>query len=85
MGTWLRPGVREGGADMRIWKLRGTCPDGTTCPTIYATGGGTRLVRGWKVTDPSILSQLGLPPDEDVVEVPAELLGAEGEEPECST
>ncbi len=70
---------------MRIWKLRGSCPDGNTCPTVYATERGTRLVQGWKVTDPAVLSQLGVPPGEEVVEVPAELLGEEGEEPGCST
>jgi hypothetical protein len=70
---------------MRISKLRSTCPDGNTCPTIYKTDRGTRLVQGWKVTDPSILSQLGVPPGEEVVEVPAELFGEEGEEPGCST
>lgn len=67
---------------MRIWKLRGSCPDGDTCPTVYATERGTRVVQGWRVTDPDVLSQLRVPPGEEVVEVPAGLLG---EELECST
>jgi hypothetical protein len=67
---------------MRIWRLRGTCPDGNTCPTIYGNDRGTRFVQGRRVTDPDVLSQLRVAPGEEVVEVPAELLG---EEPECST
>ena len=68
---------------MRIWKLRGgDCPDGTTCPALYGTERGTRLVQGWEVTDPDLLAQLHVPAGEAIVEVPAELLG---EASECST
>jgi len=55
---------------MKITKLRG-CPDGRTCPGVYATDRGTLLIQGAIVTDPEALD--GVPPGETVVEVPRSL------------
>jgi hypothetical protein len=67
----------------RLKKIRGECPDGRSCPAVYAgaPGGPLRIV-GKKVTDPDVLAQMGIGDDETVVEVPAELLpevGASGD------
>jgi hypothetical protein len=51
----------------------GLCPDGDTCPTLWRTDRGTFIVQGVQVTDPEMLSQLGLPEDEIAVEVPETL------------
>jgi len=50
------------------------CPDGDTCPTLWATDTRKRLVSGRPVTDPDVLRQLNLPDGEIAVEVPEELL-----------
>lgn len=41
---------------MRLTRLRGTCPDTETCPTLYRTDRGTAVVQGYLVTDPKLLS-----------------------------
>ncbi len=51
----------------------GSCPDGDTCPTLWRTDTGTRIVQGAPVTDPEVLRQLNLPPGEIAVEVPGTL------------
>lgn len=43
-------------------------------PTLYATGQGTYLIQGWKVTDPEILAKLDVPESETVVEIYARLV-----------
>jgi len=43
-------------------------------PTLYATGQGTYLIQGWKVTDPEILAKLDVPESETVVEIYARLM-----------
>lgn len=50
---------------------------GGDCPEVYATDRGTALVRGYKVTDDAgraEVAKLGIPTNEDVVEVPLDLL-----------
>lgn len=59
---------------MRLTRIRGHCPDGNTCPTIYRTDRGTAVVQGNRL-DPEALAGLGLPAHETAVEVPLELLG----------
>jgi len=46
----------------------------TNCPSLYRTDRDTFVVQGWRVTDPSALSQLDIPPHENVVEVPVDVL-----------
>jgi hypothetical protein len=50
------------------------CPDGDTCPTLWRTDAGTRIVSGPPVTDPEVLRQLNVPEGEIAVEVPDALL-----------
>jgi hypothetical protein len=59
---------------MHLTWLRGECPDGRTCPTVFLTDRGTLAVVGSIVTDPEVLAALGLPEHESVVEVPLRLL-----------
>jgi hypothetical protein len=54
--------------------LRGECSDGKTCPTLHGTDRGTVVVQGWAVTNREALRQLRLPPGEQAVEIPAELV-----------
>jgi len=45
------------------------------CPALYATDRGTFVVQGKKITDRQILAEVrNLADDEDVVEVPADVL-----------
>jgi hypothetical protein len=55
-------------------RLRGDCPDGTTCPTVYRTDHDTLAVVGSTITDPDVLAELGLPAHESIVEIPLSLL-----------
>ena len=59
---------------MELIRLRGDCPDGRTCPTVFLTDRGTLAVVGSTITDPDVLASLGLPPHESVVEIPRSLL-----------
>jgi hypothetical protein len=59
---------------MHLIRLRGDCPDGTTCPTVYRTDRGTLAVVGSTITDPDVLAELGLPAHESIVEIPLSLL-----------
>jgi hypothetical protein len=59
---------------MKLTRLRSDCPDGVTCPAVYATDRGTFAVVGSAITDPDVLAELGLPPHESVVEIPRSLL-----------
>jgi hypothetical protein len=54
--------------------LSGESSDGKTCPARHGTDRGTVVVQGWAVTDPEALQQLRLPPGEQAVEIPAELV-----------
>ena len=60
-------------ATMRMTRLRGTCPDTETCPTLYRTDCGTGVVQGCVVTDPAALATLDLLTGETAVEVPLSL------------
>jgi hypothetical protein len=64
--------VRE--ASMEWVRVRSDCPDGVTCPAVWATDRGTLAVVGSTITDPEVLAELGLPPHESVVEIPRSLL-----------
>lgn len=55
--------------------IRGTCPDGITCPTLADTDRGSCVVVGKVVRDPEALAGLRIDDDEMAVEVPASLLG----------
>lgn len=59
---------------MKLTLVAGACNDGKTCPAVYRTDRGTRVVRGYVVDDPEALAALDLPPGETAVEVPVELL-----------
>lgn len=59
---------------MSLERLRGSCNDGKTCPTIYRTDCGDIVVQGFTVTDAATLAELGLPPGESAVVIPASLL-----------
>jgi hypothetical protein len=53
--------------------LAGECPDGNTCPTVFATDEGTVIVQGRRATGET-LGMLRLANDEFAVEIPMELL-----------
>lgn len=59
---------------MRLTRLRGSCPDTQTCPTLYLTDRGTAVVQGYQVTDAEALAEAGLSVDEVLTEVPLSLL-----------
>jgi len=44
-----------------------------SCPSIYETDEGTYIIQGKKVNAEKI-KQVNIPPDEELVEIPAELL-----------
>lgn len=46
----------------------------TNSPTLYATDQESYVVQGWIITDTTILTQLVVPQDQGVVEVPPTLL-----------
>lgn len=54
--------------------IRGNCPDGRTCPALIDTDQDVLIVRGNAVTDPQVLSQIGLGAGEAAVEIPRSLL-----------
>ena len=58
---------------MEFTQVRGDCEE-DNCPAVYATDRGTFMVQGYVITDQGTLRELGLPPGESVVEVPADLL-----------
>jgi hypothetical protein len=51
----------------------GTCADGRTCPTFYATDRGTYLVQG-NLLSPDDAAGLKIPLGEGVVEIPPALV-----------
>jgi hypothetical protein len=61
-----------------IVTLRGGCADGRTCPAVKAVPAtpGVRYVIGKRVTDPALRAAFAshLAEDEDLVEIPTELL-----------
>jgi hypothetical protein len=64
--------------EIEIVTLRTSCPDGRTCPAVKAVPSmpGSRYIVGKRVTDPALLAAFAphLAPDEDLIEVPTELL-----------
>ena len=60
---------------MLVKRIRGpVCSDGKTCPALYRTDRDTVVIRGWLVTEPTLLGELGLAAGVEAVEVPAPLL-----------
>lgn len=57
---------------MRLTRLRGSCPDTQSCPTLYLTDRGTAVIQGDRVTDPTVRAHLLS--HEAAVEVPLEIL-----------
>lgn len=51
----------------------GSCADGRTCPTFYATDRGSYLVQG-NLLSPEDAAGLQIPPGEGVVEIPPALV-----------
>jgi hypothetical protein len=58
---------------VRLTRLGGACPDGNTCPAMFATDEETVIVQGRRVAEET-LGMLRLGEDEYAVEVPMELL-----------
>ena len=57
----------------RLTLLTSLCGSGT-CPTVYRTDKGTLLVQGYTVTPQTV--GIDVPPGEQLVEIPADLLAA---------
>jgi hypothetical protein len=70
--TSSKPDDRE-----KILRLRFLGKDSTpsNSPTLYASDSDSYIVQGWIVTDPDVLARLDVSDAEEVVEVPARLLG----------
>jgi hypothetical protein len=70
--TSSKPDDRE-----KIVRLRFLGKDSTpsNSPTLYASDSDSYIVQGWIVTDPDVLARLDVSDAEEVVEVPARLLG----------
>lgn len=51
--------------------LRESCPSGKVCPTLHLGPSGDLFIQGYVITDPALLAELDLPPDETVVRIPA--------------
>ncbi|OLB77923.1 MAG: hypothetical protein AUI14_14775 [Actinobacteria bacterium 13_2_20CM_2_71_6] len=58
---------------MRLTRLAGDCPDGNTCPAVFATGEGTVIVQGKRLDD-GAMAMLRLGENEYAVEIPIDLL-----------
>lgn len=58
---------------MRLTRIAGDCPSGSTCPAIYQTDRGTLVVQGHRLSNGD-LAQIDLPADESAVEIPVSLL-----------
>lgn len=59
--------------ELRLTHVRGTCPDGRTCPAALASNAGKVYVVGKRVTDPEALAQMAIGHDEIAIEVPESL------------
>jgi hypothetical protein len=60
---------------MRLERIAGDCPDGRTCPTVYATDRDTVVVQGYAIPAHE-LTEIVVPEGEAVVEIPIALLEA---------
>lgn len=61
----------------KLTMLRSTareCSDGRTCPAVAQSDTGALVIVGRRVTDPDVLSQMAIGPDEIAVEVPGSLI-----------
>ncbi|MGH3671929.1 MAG: hypothetical protein ACRDSH_15065 [Pseudonocardiaceae bacterium] len=63
---------------MRLTRLRSTCPDTETCPTLYRTDRRTAVVQGYVITDPEAPDAPALAAGDTTVEVPFALLAGLG-------
>lgn len=59
---------------MRLTRLRSTCPDTESCPTLYGTDRNTVVVQGAEIAHPEALGARLLAVGEAAVEVPTALL-----------
>lgn len=59
---------------MRLTRLRSTCPDTESCPSLYWTDRDTAVLQGAVVVHPEAFGARPLAAGEAVVEVPAALL-----------
>lgn len=59
---------------MKLTLLHDSCPNGRSCPRIYATDRGTLIVQGSLVLDAEVLAELELMEHETAVEIPRWLL-----------
>ena len=57
---------------MRITRVGQQCPDGVTCPAVFATDEDTMIVQGRRCPD-EVLGMLRLGAGEFAVEIPAEV------------
>jgi hypothetical protein len=46
----------------------------TNSPTLYKTDRGSWVVQGWVVTDPDVLTEMGIPEGETCVEIPDRMI-----------
>jgi hypothetical protein len=58
---------------MEMTQISGECPDGVTCPAVFATDEGTAIVRGNLLTE-DMLATLCLGENEYAVEIPLRLI-----------
>jgi hypothetical protein len=60
---------------MRLIKVRG-CADTEICPAVYVDADAPHVsyVQGKPVTDPALLSHLGVPNHECLTEIPTDLI-----------
>ena len=58
---------------MKLTRIAGECPDGVTCPTVYASDRGTIVVQGYTLPADA-LGRITLPDGENAVEIPLSLL-----------
>ena len=58
---------------MKLTRVAGNCPDGVTCPTVYASDRGTIIVQGCTLSSDD-LSEITIPEGEGAVEIPLSLL-----------
>ncbi|PSK96327.1 hypothetical protein CLV63_112212 [Murinocardiopsis flavida] len=58
---------------MRLTRIAGECPDGVTCPTVFATDRASIVVQGYELAADE-LAKITLPSGETAVEIPVSLL-----------
>jgi hypothetical protein len=69
----------DGGIDTRRLRFLGKETQGGGSPTLFDTdetmyGKEVYVLQGWKITDPAVLAELGVPGHEAVIAVPKKLM-----------